>query len=90
MSAKKIRIWKLGSLEYRIFPSEEAARRLNDILTSFSAKHDDEIQDIIWGPDLEVLEVGVDDAIEDYVVEKMETSSDGKYVTIVAQNRNIK
>ena len=43
-----IRVWKLGSLEHRIFPTEAAIQKLADCLTA------DGMTDLIWGPELTV------------------------------------
>lgn len=49
----KIRLWKLGSLEHKIAPSEENVQRLADLLFDPNS----EVKDIIWGPDIECHEV---------------------------------
>lgn len=49
----KIRLWKLGSLEHKLYPSSEAISKLAKILS----KPTDGDLDIIWGPDLEVISV---------------------------------
>lgn len=46
-----IRLWTLGSLEYKIFPSKEAVQKLADILLNNSGEGP---VDIVWGPDLSV------------------------------------
>lgn len=46
-----MRVWKLGNLEKGIFPSEKAVENLQAIL------NDDNLTDLIWGPDLEVINV---------------------------------
>lgn len=45
-----IRLWKLGSLEHKIIPSQEAIDKLRSILDGIG----DGGFDIIWGPDLEL------------------------------------
>lgn len=53
----KLRIWKLGSLEHRIVPSDKAVRRLQRILNKWDHKSD---LDVIWGPDpIELVEFDV-------------------------------
>jgi len=57
----KIRLWKLGSLEHRIFPTKAVADRLSNILANIS--DDEEITDIIWDPAIEVEVVDGDDDV---------------------------
>jgi len=47
----KLRVWKLGSLEHKIFPTEEVVQRLADILRKWDGESD---LDLIWGPDIQV------------------------------------
>ena len=53
----KIRIFKLGSLEHKIAPTPTAASTLQHIL---GANVGAGTTDIIWGPDIEVLETNTD------------------------------
>ena len=53
----KIRIFKLGSLEHKIAPTPTAASTLQHIL---GANVGGGTTDIIWGPDIEVLETNTD------------------------------
>ncbi len=46
-----IRLWKLGDLENKILPTNEAFQKLADILNT---DKDGEVLDLIWGPDLTV------------------------------------
>ena len=57
----KIRLWKLGSLEHKLFPTELSVAKLAEVLLGAKAGEDGFI-DIIWGPDLtvEVVEGDVD------------------------------
>lgn len=54
----KIRLWKLGSLEHQLLPSEKAIQTLHDILQSVDENA--KTADIIWGPEIsvEVVEEG--------------------------------
>lgn len=47
-----IRIWKLGSLDHKIWPTKEALEHLNNILLSNVGGG---VMDLLWGPDLELL-----------------------------------
>ena len=51
----QIRLWKLGSLEHEIFPTQEAVNRLADILLSNPGGG---AFDLIWGPELDFKETG--------------------------------
>lgn len=44
-----VRIWKLGSLEHRIYPTQEAINKLQECLNKWDKKTD---LDLIWGPEL--------------------------------------
>lgn len=52
-----IRIWKLGSLEHRIFPTDAAIAKLSNILLNHVAGG---AMDFIWGPDLTIEETSTD------------------------------
>ncbi len=52
-----IRIWKLGSLEHKIFPTDAAISKLSNILLNHMAGG---AMDFIWGPDLELTETSTD------------------------------
>lgn len=47
-----IRVFKIGSLDHRIIPTHEAAQKLGEILED----HTEGEIDIVWGPDLEIVE----------------------------------
>lgn len=48
-----VRIFKLGSLEFKLLPTAAAAQRLSQILQSNTGGG---TMDIIWGPDIELIE----------------------------------
>lgn len=50
----QIRLWKLGSLEHRIFPTEASVARLADMLLNNVGGG---VMDLIWGPDLTLDQV---------------------------------
>ncbi len=52
-----IRVWKLGSLEHRVFPTEFAIQHLADMLSNFTAGGS---SDLVWGPELELVETQTD------------------------------
>jgi len=52
-----IRIWKMGSLEHKIFPNNAAIQKLSSILLNHTAGG---AIDLIWGPDLTVEETKTD------------------------------
>ena len=51
----QVRLWKLGSLDHEIFPTQEAVNRLADILLSNPGGG---AFDLIWGPELDFKETG--------------------------------
>ena len=53
----KIRVWKLGSLEHKLAPTTTAAASLGEIL---GANVGGGTIDIVWGPDIELIETGTD------------------------------
>jgi hypothetical protein len=53
----QIRIWKLGSLEHELFPTDAAISKLADILLSNTGGG---AFDLIWGPELELAETSTD------------------------------
>lgn len=52
-----IRLWRLGSLEHKIYPTEAAVSRLADMLASSVGGGP---IDIIWGPELDIKETGTE------------------------------
>tara|TARA_R110000796_G_scaffold128353_2_gene244035 strand:+ start:5724 stop:7886 length:2163 start_codon:yes stop_codon:yes gene_type:complete len=56
-AVNKIRVWKLGSLEHKLAPTPTAANALGGILGSNTGGG---TMDIVWGPDIELLETGTD------------------------------
>jgi len=46
-----VRIWKLGSLEHRIYPTQAAIDNLTKIISAWDKKSP---LDIIWGPELQL------------------------------------
>ena len=72
----KITIFKLGSLEHKIFPTEAAINKLKDILLNHEAG---ESIDIIWSPDLAVEQVEPD-SLEGMFIRS--ERADGKEVLI--------
>ncbi len=61
----KIRVWKIGSLEHKLAPTALASSTLADIL---GANVGGGTKDIIWGPDIELLETSSD--IQSYLGEE--------------------
>lgn len=53
----KIRVWKIGNLEYKVAPSADASSTLASML---SANTGGGTLDIIWGPDIELIETKTD------------------------------
>lgn len=81
---KKVRVWQLGSLEYKIFPSTEALENFADMLEKAWQKEDD-IVDLVVGPDIKVSSLDVGDSVYDFTVYQQELSEDGMELTIKAR-----
>ena len=56
--AKKIRIWKLGSLEHQLIPTTKTFEKFTQLLLA-AYEHDGD-SDIVWTPDVEMFEVQLD------------------------------
>lgn len=56
-AVNKLRVWKLGSLEHKLAPTSTAASALGEIL---GANVGGGTMDVIWGPDIELIETGTD------------------------------
>jgi len=56
-AVNKIRVWKLGSLDHKLAPTPTAASALGEIL---GASVGGGSTDIVWGPDIELIESGTD------------------------------
>lgn len=52
-----IRVWKLGSMEHKIFPTDAAISKLSNILLNHLAGG---AMDLVWGPDLELAQTNTD------------------------------
>lgn len=64
----KIRLWTLGNIEHKIYPSLAVTQKLANILKK-ARENPDEPLDIIWGPDLSVEVVEGD---MDVIISKLE------------------
>ncbi len=62
----KIRLWKLGSLEHRITPTQQGLNKLRNILKESTAKSGE--IDIVWGPELNVELIEIEDDVKNYIV----------------------
>lgn len=52
-----IRVWKLGSIEHKIMPSEATIQRLAQMLCNNVGGG---VMDLIWGPDIDLIETATD------------------------------
>jgi hypothetical protein len=55
----KIRLWKLGNIDHKIYATDTAFERLGDILKTAGENLVEEL-DIIWGPAITVQEIELD------------------------------
>lgn len=65
----KIRLWKLGSLEHNVYPTKESINNLKTKLVEIKASEED-IFDLIWGPEVSLEIIDIDCSVEDYVVDE--------------------
>jgi hypothetical protein len=56
-ATSKIRIFKLGSVEHKIAPSPDMANKLSELLQNNVGAG---CTDIVWGPDIDILETNTD------------------------------
>jgi hypothetical protein len=60
-----IRLWKLGNLEHKIYPTEDGIKKFAELLLSGKG----EMTDIIWGPAIDVVVVDTDgQVVADHIV----------------------
>jgi hypothetical protein len=64
---KMIRLWTLGSLEHKIYPTKETVDTLSELIEGLNSGSG--CKDIIWGPDLTVTCIGEKDVDEDEMVD---------------------
>lgn len=57
----KIFLWKLGSLEQKIFPTKAAIENFKQVLSQLK---DDKLNHIVWGPDIDVKIIEIEDISE--------------------------
>jgi hypothetical protein len=68
---KKIRLWKLGKIDNNnllnsIVPTKQMIEKFRTLLQESLSP--DGTLDIIWGPDIEVELIDIDDNVENYIV----------------------
>lgn len=67
----RIFLWKLGSLEHNLFPTEKELKVLSDCLIDSFTTNPNGDNNIIWGPDLEcqcIYNNGKDDGINQHQI----------------------
>ncbi len=62
----KIRLWKLGSLEHKVLPTQECVQKFRDVLKECTEK--DGEYDLVWNPAITVELVEIEDDIKNYIV----------------------
>lgn len=73
---KVLRVWKLGSLEHNLFPTEQAISKLETIISKWDKSS---TLDLIWGPDIEVLQFSLDGKdLPDIVIKDVENNEETK------------
>jgi hypothetical protein len=68
MTKDRIILYKLGNLEHKVMPTAAAIAKLRDLIKD---KPVDGPLELIWGPDLEIEVIDVENA-EKYVIEPLE------------------
>jgi len=82
----KIRLWKLGNLEYRIMPTDKAYQHLVDALMKRDPDKDFEL---IWDPAIEVIQLDAEsNDIEVVAGPNIKLTKDGNVVKIDVVNSN--
>lgn len=61
-----IRLWKLGSLEHKMYPTQNSVNKLTELLGSIKVG---ETADLIWGPDIECLEINNSDGFVNMIAD---------------------
>ena len=62
----KIRLWKLGSLEHKVLPTQKAIQKFRDALKECTEK--DGEYDLVWGSAITVELVEIEDDVKNYIV----------------------
>lgn len=83
---KTIRLWKVGVINplnplSSLTPSSATIQKVRDLVQSVKDMPDNNIMDIIWGPDLNIELHVVDDHVENYVL-----GPDNKLVKVTNEN----
>lgn len=55
----KVRLWKLGSLEYQVVPTKASIKKLEAAVKE-ATKDEKDVINFVWGPDLEIQEFSAD------------------------------
>ncbi len=55
----KVRLWKLGSLEYKLIPKPAALKKLEAAVKE-ATKDEKDVINFVWGPELEIQEFNGD------------------------------
>ena len=50
---KKIRLWKLGSLEHGVVPTKQAITKLRKMVEELT-KDEEDVINFVWGPELTI------------------------------------
>ena len=65
---KTIRLWKVGSLEYNILPNKAMIEKVTKLVKNINESQN-QVEDIVWGPDLSLSVYHVSGDADDYIVE---------------------
>jgi hypothetical protein len=65
---KTIRLWKIGSMEHNILPNKAMIEKVTKLVKNIN-ESTDQIEDIVWGPELSLSIYHVNGDADDYIVE---------------------
>jgi hypothetical protein len=70
---KKIRLWKLGHIDTNnvlnsMLPTKNMIERFRNTLKENLSVKDGGTVDLIWGPDIDVELVEIDETVENYII----------------------
>jgi hypothetical protein len=82
VSKSIVRVWQLGSLEHKVFPTAEAIDSLVNILLKVMSEGGP--SDVIWGPDLKVTELVGDGEPEIVCGPGIRVTREGRVVRVEA------
>ncbi len=81
----KVRLWTLGSFEHRVIPGKQSIEKLRQLISNLTYGEDG-YADVVWGPDLMVTVVEVDENLNDVI--ETPTVDDGR-IRILVEKKEV-